>query len=81
VDTHIKHAISKPRVATTIRRMTAMFNFSSELRKLRFFLALSALDAQYTYLSFSRPQRPFSLLPKGRLSSRESVLNLPECRH
>jgi len=31
VDTHIKHAISKPRVATTIRRMTAMFNFSSEL--------------------------------------------------
>ncbi|KAF8738101.1 hypothetical protein AX14_011863 [Amanita brunnescens Koide BX004] len=31
VDNHIKHAISKPRVATTIQRMTALFNFSSEL--------------------------------------------------
>lgn len=33
VDTHIKNAISKPRVATTLRRMTAMFNFISDLRK------------------------------------------------
>lgn len=31
VDTHIKNALSKPRVATTLRRMTAMFNFLPEL--------------------------------------------------
>ncbi|KAK2460886.1 hypothetical protein APHAL10511_007356 [Amanita phalloides] len=31
IDTHIKHAISKPRVATAIRRMTAVFDFVSEL--------------------------------------------------
>ncbi|KAF9468141.1 hypothetical protein BDZ94DRAFT_845739 [Collybia nuda] len=31
VDIHIKNAISKPRVATTLRRMTAMFNFISDL--------------------------------------------------
>ncbi|KDQ57166.1 hypothetical protein JAAARDRAFT_178741 [Jaapia argillacea MUCL 33604] len=30
-DTHIKHAISKPRVATALRRMTAMFNFIPDL--------------------------------------------------
>ncbi|KAI0925975.1 hypothetical protein AcW1_008260 [Taiwanofungus camphoratus] len=31
MDTHVKHAISRPRVATTLRRMTAMFNFSPDL--------------------------------------------------
>ncbi|KAF8807016.1 hypothetical protein BYT27DRAFT_7190726 [Phlegmacium glaucopus] len=31
VDTHIKNALSKPRVATTMRRMTAMFNFLPDL--------------------------------------------------
>ncbi|KAH9838409.1 uncharacterized protein C8Q71DRAFT_528370 [Rhodofomes roseus] len=31
VDTHVKHAISRPRAATTLRRMTAMFNFSPDL--------------------------------------------------
>ncbi|KAF5367403.1 hypothetical protein D9758_003778 [Tetrapyrgos nigripes] len=31
IDTHIRNAISKPRVATTIRRMTAMFNFLPDL--------------------------------------------------
>ncbi|KAL0954857.1 hypothetical protein HGRIS_003795 [Hohenbuehelia grisea] len=31
VDTHVKHAITKPRIATTLRRMTAMFNFIPEL--------------------------------------------------
>ncbi|KDR76312.1 hypothetical protein GALMADRAFT_247681 [Galerina marginata CBS 339.88] len=31
VDNHIKNALSKPRVATSIRRMTAMFNFVPEL--------------------------------------------------
>ncbi|RDB25908.1 hypothetical protein Hypma_006495 [Hypsizygus marmoreus] len=31
VDTHIKNAISKPRVASTLRRMTAMFNFITDL--------------------------------------------------
>lgn len=33
VDTHVRHAISKPRLATTLRRMTAMFNFIPELRE------------------------------------------------
>ncbi|GBE87802.1 hypothetical protein SCP_1200270 [Sparassis crispa] len=31
VDTHVKNAISRPRVATTLRRMTAIFNFLPEL--------------------------------------------------
>ncbi|KAF7796621.1 hypothetical protein EIP86_007803 [Pleurotus ostreatoroseus] len=31
VDTHVKHAISRPRVASTLRRMTAMFNFLPDL--------------------------------------------------
>ncbi|KAG1887268.1 hypothetical protein F4604DRAFT_1239656 [Suillus subluteus] len=31
VDTHIRNALSRPRVATTLRRMTAMFNFLPEL--------------------------------------------------
>jgi hypothetical protein len=33
VDTHIKNAMSKPRVATTIQRITAVFNFASDLRE------------------------------------------------
>ncbi|KAF8199564.1 hypothetical protein BJ912DRAFT_1020162 [Pholiota molesta] len=31
VDTHIKNALSKPRLATAISRMTAMFNFTADL--------------------------------------------------
>ncbi|KAF8623689.1 hypothetical protein AX17_007387 [Amanita inopinata Kibby_2008] len=31
VDTHIRNVLSKPRMATAIRRMTAIFNFVSEL--------------------------------------------------
>lgn len=31
LDTHIRNAMSKPRVATTLRRMTAMFNFIPDL--------------------------------------------------
>ncbi|TFK40297.1 hypothetical protein BDQ12DRAFT_680680 [Crucibulum laeve] len=31
VDTHMKNALSKPRFATTVRRMTAMFNFLPDL--------------------------------------------------
>ncbi|KAK0469835.1 uncharacterized protein EV420DRAFT_1258748, partial [Desarmillaria tabescens] len=31
VDIHIKNAISKPRIATVLRRITAMFSFASEL--------------------------------------------------
>lgn len=33
LDTHIRNAMSKPRVATTLRRMTAMFNFIPDLRE------------------------------------------------
>ena len=33
LDTHIKHAISKPRVATTLQRMTALLNFIPDLRE------------------------------------------------
>jgi hypothetical protein len=33
VDTHIRNALSKPRVATTLCRMTSMFNFTPDLRK------------------------------------------------
>ncbi|SJL09594.1 uncharacterized protein ARMOST_12974 [Armillaria ostoyae] len=31
VDIHIKNTISKPRIATVLRRITAMFNFASDL--------------------------------------------------
>lgn len=31
VDTHLRNALSRPRVATALRRMTAMFNFLPEL--------------------------------------------------
>ncbi|PFH53070.1 hypothetical protein AMATHDRAFT_1499 [Amanita thiersii Skay4041] len=31
VDTHIKNALSKPRLATTIRRMSAVYNFTPDL--------------------------------------------------
>jgi len=31
VDTHIKNTLSKPRIATALRRMTAMFNFVPDL--------------------------------------------------
>ncbi|KAJ7034981.1 hypothetical protein C8F04DRAFT_1099676 [Mycena alexandri] len=31
VDTHVKNAMSKPRVATALRRITAMFNFENNL--------------------------------------------------
>ncbi|KAI6108223.1 hypothetical protein F5141DRAFT_1121658 [Pisolithus sp. B1] len=34
VDTHIKNALSKPRLAMTLRRMTAVFNFISDLPKI-----------------------------------------------
>ncbi|KAG6330791.1 hypothetical protein ID866_8296, partial [Astraeus odoratus] len=33
VDMHIKNALSRPRLATTLRRMTAVFNFISDLPK------------------------------------------------
>ncbi|KAJ7637701.1 hypothetical protein DFH06DRAFT_1433105 [Mycena polygramma] len=32
VDTHVKNAMTKPRVATALRRITAMFNFENNLR-------------------------------------------------
>lgn len=32
VDTHMKNVLSKPLVATTMRRMTAMFNFLPDPR-------------------------------------------------
>jgi len=31
VDNHVKNALSKPKVATAIRRVTAMFNFMPDL--------------------------------------------------
>ena len=34
IDTHIKNVFSKPRIATAMRRMTALFNFSLDLRML-----------------------------------------------
>ncbi len=32
LDTHVKNALSRPLLATTLRRITAMFNFVPELR-------------------------------------------------
>jgi hypothetical protein len=31
-DTHLKNALAKPRVATSLRRMTAIFSFATDLR-------------------------------------------------
>ena len=36
METHIKNAFSKPRVATAVRRMAALLNFVPDLRKCRY---------------------------------------------
>jgi len=41
VETHIKNAFSKPRVATAVRRMTAILNFVQDLRKSRYYIIFS----------------------------------------
>jgi len=35
LDTHIRNAMSKPRLATTLRRMTAIFSFIPELHNVQ----------------------------------------------
>ncbi|KZT73160.1 hypothetical protein DAEQUDRAFT_722284 [Daedalea quercina L-15889] len=64
VDTHVKHAISRPRAATTLRRMTAMFNFSPELPPI-----LSEVLKPDLRLPFIRPKsRAASRAPQRLLS-------------
>lgn len=38
IDTHVKNALAKPRLSTSIRRMTAMFHFVPDLRECITFL-------------------------------------------
>ncbi|EPQ54257.1 hypothetical protein GLOTRDRAFT_122033 [Gloeophyllum trabeum ATCC 11539] len=49
VDTHVKHALSNPRTATTLRRMTALFNFVPSLPPIT--LSLEKLDISRPFQS------------------------------
>ncbi|KAJ7773198.1 hypothetical protein B0H16DRAFT_1409110 [Mycena metata] len=46
VDTHVKNAMSKPRVATALRRITAMFNFENNLPPIQLSAEKPELQAQ-----------------------------------
>ncbi|TFK72931.1 hypothetical protein BDN72DRAFT_956922 [Pluteus cervinus] len=65
VDTHIKHALAKPSVATTLRRMTAMYNFIPTLPEITSNIETPSLDAE-------RLLRPITLNPVP--VSREPIL-------
>ncbi|PPQ67521.1 hypothetical protein CVT25_006062 [Psilocybe cyanescens] len=62
IDNHIKNAISKPRVATSIRRVTAMFNFIPDLKPItsiveKPLLEVEKLDVVEVHKSHSPPPR------------------------
>ncbi|KAH9928631.1 uncharacterized protein B0H18DRAFT_999770 [Fomitopsis serialis] len=64
IDTHVKHAISRPRAATMLRRMTAMFNFSPDLPPI-----LSEAPKPDLHLPSIRPKsRATSKVPQRLLS-------------
>ncbi|KAJ7274451.1 hypothetical protein B0H12DRAFT_1088787 [Mycena haematopus] len=46
VDTHVKNAMAKPRVATALRRITAMFNFENNLPPIQLSAERPELPAQ-----------------------------------
>ncbi|KAJ7903590.1 hypothetical protein B0H14DRAFT_2665520 [Mycena olivaceomarginata] len=46
VDTHVKNAMAKPRVATSLRRITAMFNFETNLPPIHLSAERPELQAQ-----------------------------------
>ncbi|KAF8625543.1 hypothetical protein AX15_005310 [Amanita polypyramis BW_CC] len=83
IDTHIKHAISMPRVATTIRRMTSIFNFASELPAVVSTAEKPSLDPE-TRIKPSRKQKPTkrrSISPiTVHTPRRQSPAPLPEQR-
>lgn len=57
MDVHVKNAITKPRVATAIRRMTAIFNAAPDLRQHLFsYCRIHTIDRQgkYSQLKYSR---------------------------
>ncbi|KAJ3998958.1 hypothetical protein F5050DRAFT_1798131 [Lentinula boryana] len=71
IDTHIKNVISKPRMNTSIRRMTALYNLCDHLRKLSVLLLPQILNRlQHPYLlqmkSLSYRSRP--LLEQSNLA-------------
>ncbi|KAF8206505.1 hypothetical protein K438DRAFT_1963533 [Mycena galopus ATCC 62051] len=59
VDTHVKNAMAKPRVATALRRITAMFNFEPNLPPIQLSVERPELQAQVVQ---ERP-RELSLRP------------------
>jgi len=64
IDTHVKHAISRPRAATMLRRMTATFAFSPHLPPI-----LSEAPKPDLHLSSIRPKsRATSKVPQRPLS-------------
>lgn len=68
VDNHVKHAISRPRLATTMRRMSAVFNFLPDLPPI-----ISKVEPPELHVPAIRPKSP---LPTGAPSlsrSRRSV--------
>ncbi|KAH0585429.1 hypothetical protein H2248_008670 [Termitomyces sp. 'cryptogamus'] len=68
VDTHVKNAISKPRTASALRRMTALLNFNSDLPRVvstaeKPDLEIAQLELKYPEpLIYSRPITVASLV-------------------
>ncbi|ESK89030.1 hypothetical protein Moror_13111 [Moniliophthora roreri MCA 2997] len=89
IDTHIKNVISKPRLATTLRRMTAMFNFLPELPSVLSTVETPNLEPPVPPLpkqtnarvpSPRRPVSPAALSQHANLDNRTSLSPPPPSR-
>lgn len=87
LDTHIRNAMSKPRLATTLRRMTAIFSFIPELPKITSSADKQELEVYQPdvvrHESRSRPHNPVksSEIPDVQMASPRAQspnINLPD---
>ncbi|KAJ7158819.1 hypothetical protein C8R46DRAFT_401649 [Mycena filopes] len=70
VDTHVKNAMAKPRVATALRRITAMFNFENNLPPIQLSAERPELQPQPQVLQTkARELSPIASPPFKRRSS------------
>ncbi|KAJ7931451.1 hypothetical protein B0H13DRAFT_1701997 [Mycena leptocephala] len=69
VDTHVKNAMAKPRVATALRRITAMFNFENNLPPIELSSEKPVLQAQVVQAK----ARQLSPIPSTAPIKRRSV--------
>ncbi|KAJ6494766.1 hypothetical protein C8R47DRAFT_381834 [Mycena vitilis] len=68
VDTHVKNAMTKPRVATALRRITAMFNFENNLPPIQLSVEKPELQAQVVQARAREPSPIPSPVPSKRRS-------------